>query len=81
MLERSRPENFRREHRMLKILGSLILVVPAFAAAGLLWSHLSIRTIEPELPSIEQILAVGADSADLPVAAPAARHCEPIHAA
>ncbi len=53
---------------MLKILGALVLAVPAFAAVGLLWSHLSIQTIEPELPSIEEILAVGADSADLPVA-------------
>ncbi|MBW2399245.1 MAG: hypothetical protein JRG80_08225 [Deltaproteobacteria bacterium] len=52
---------------MSKILGSLILAVPAFAAAALLWSHLSIQTIEPEFPSFEQILAVGADSADLPV--------------
>ena len=52
---------------MLKIIGALFLAVPALAAAGMLWSHLSIRTIEPELPGMEEILAVGADSADLPV--------------
>lgn len=52
---------------LLKIIGALLLAVPAFAAGVLLWAHWSIRTIEPELPSIEQILAVGADSVDLPV--------------
>jgi glyoxylase-like metal-dependent hydrolase (beta-lactamase superfamily II) len=52
---------------MLKIIGTLILTIPALAAAALLWSHLSIQTIEPELPSIEQILAVGEAATDLPV--------------
>ena len=52
---------------MLKIIGTGIVAVLSLAAAGLLWSHLSIRKIEPELPGIEQILAVGADSGDLPV--------------
>jgi glyoxylase-like metal-dependent hydrolase (beta-lactamase superfamily II) len=53
--------------RMSKIIAATILSIVGLAAAGLLWSNLSIRTIEPELPSIETILAVGSDSADLPV--------------
>jgi len=52
---------------MAKIVGALILAIPVLAATTLLWSHWSIRTIEPELPKVEQILAVGTDSADLPV--------------
>jgi glyoxylase-like metal-dependent hydrolase (beta-lactamase superfamily II) len=52
---------------MLKTIGALILAGVMLAAAVLLWTHVSIRSIEPELPEIEEVLAVGADASDLPV--------------
>jgi len=52
---------------MSKIIATTILAIPTLAAIGLFWSNLSIQTIEPELPGIEKILAVGTDAADLPV--------------
>jgi len=52
---------------MSKIIAATILAIPMLAAIGLFWSNLSIRMIEPELPSIEEILAVGIDATDLPV--------------
>jgi glyoxylase-like metal-dependent hydrolase (beta-lactamase superfamily II) len=52
---------------MLKIVAALALAVPTLAGIGLLVAHLSIRTVEPVLPSIEQIVGVGVDSRDLPI--------------
>ena len=52
---------------MFRILGALILAVPAVAAVGLLLAHVSIRAVAPELPAVEDVLAFARNASDLPV--------------
>jgi glyoxylase-like metal-dependent hydrolase (beta-lactamase superfamily II) len=52
---------------MLKIIGVLILLVPAIAATGLLMAHISIRSVNPQLPEPETVLAFAHGEADLPI--------------
>jgi glyoxylase-like metal-dependent hydrolase (beta-lactamase superfamily II) len=52
--------------RVLLALGALVIVFVAFVAGGLLLAGRAIRALEPELPSVDAILAFD-PAADLPV--------------
>jgi glyoxylase-like metal-dependent hydrolase (beta-lactamase superfamily II) len=52
--------------RFLVVLALLVGAVVAYAAIGLAWAHVEIRSLDPELPATAEILAPPADH-DLPV--------------